>query len=147
MFFADVTKQKGAEPMIIKGQMLDYAKPEYRQIIKEKINEAENFFKHADHDHEATLDFNPDMADVLIIDACAQYRKLAGEEPPLFLIYRVCSLQITQMLSCSPMSSRRPSRPMPPLSFKWCVHNILVLCSRRPCALPRSVVPDKTNLK
>ena len=85
----DVTKQKGAEPMVIKGQMLDYAKPEYRQMIKGKVSEAENFFKHADRDHEATLDFNPDMSDLLIIDACAQYKKLAGEEPPLFVIYRI----------------------------------------------------------
>jgi hypothetical protein len=84
----DVTKQKGADPMIIKGRMLDYVKPEYHQMIKEKVSEAENFFKHADHDHEATLDFNPDMTEMLIIDACAQYKKLSGEEPPLFAIYR-----------------------------------------------------------
>jgi hypothetical protein len=24
----------------------------------------------------------------MIIDACSQYKKLAGEEPPLFVIYR-----------------------------------------------------------
>ena len=85
----DVTKHKGLEPMLIKGQMLDYVIPEYRKMIAEKTVEAENFFKHADRDHEATLDFNPDMSEFLIIDACAQYKKLAGEEPPLFLIYRV----------------------------------------------------------
>jgi hypothetical protein len=85
----DVTKQKGAEPMFIKGQMLDYVKPEYHKMIVGKVTEAENFFKHADRDHDATLDFNPDMSELLIIDACAQYKKLAGEEPPLFVIYRV----------------------------------------------------------
>jgi hypothetical protein len=85
----DVTKQRGADPMIIKGHMLEMVKPEYKKMIIEKVNEAENFFKHADRDHEATLDFNPDMTDMRLIDACAQYSKLAGEEPPLFVIYRV----------------------------------------------------------
>src|SRR5579859_3836731 len=62
----DVTKQKGAEPMIIKGQKLDYVKPENHEMIKGKVSEAENFFKYADRDHEATLDFNPDMSELLI---------------------------------------------------------------------------------
>ena len=85
----DVTKQKGGEPMLIKSQILDYVKPEHHKMIKEKVAEAENFFKHADRDHDATLDFNPEMSELLLIDACAQYKKLAGEEPPLFVIFRV----------------------------------------------------------
>jgi hypothetical protein len=84
----DLTKHKGAEPMIIKGQLLDYVKPEHRRDTKRKINEAENFFKHADRDPEATFTFHPDSTELLIVDACAQYTKLAGEEPPLFKIYR-----------------------------------------------------------
>jgi hypothetical protein len=84
----DVTEQKGAEPMLIKGLLLDHVKPEHHQAVIRKMNEAENFFKHADRDHEATLDFNPDMAELLILDACFQYSKLSGEEPPLLKIFR-----------------------------------------------------------
>ena len=51
-------------------------------------NEAENFFKHADRDHEASMDFDPDMSEMLIIDACSQYHRLTGEQPPLFLVYQ-----------------------------------------------------------
>lgn len=85
----DVTKQKGADPMLIKGQMLELVKPEFQRMIRDKANEAENFFKHADRDHEARLDFNPDLTDLHLIDACAQYHKLTGEEPPLFVAYRI----------------------------------------------------------
>lgn len=84
----DVTAKRGAEPMMLKDQMIEYVKPEYKQMFREKVNEAENFFKHADRDHEATLDFNPDMSELLILDACLQYQRLTGELPPLFLIYR-----------------------------------------------------------
>jgi hypothetical protein len=82
----DITKQRGVDPMLIKGHMLELVKPEYKKMIMEKINEAENFFKHADRDHEATTKFNPDMTELYLIEACA---KLTGEEPPLFLVYRV----------------------------------------------------------
>jgi hypothetical protein len=84
----DVTKQKGADPMLIKGQLLELVKPEYKQMVIDKANEAQNFFKHADRDHEATLDFNPELTELHMIDACAQYVKLVGEEPPLFAVYR-----------------------------------------------------------
>jgi hypothetical protein len=85
----DVTAQTGADPMLIIGIMLDYVKPEHKSMIIAKTNEAENFFKHADRDHNTSLDFNPEMSELLIIDACAQYKKLTGEEPPLFVVYRV----------------------------------------------------------
>jgi hypothetical protein len=52
----DITKRKGAEPVIFKGQVFDYVKPEHHEMFRAKISEAENFFKHADRDHEATVD-------------------------------------------------------------------------------------------
>lgn len=85
----DITKQKGIDPMLIKGQMLELVRPEHKKMIMDKTNEAENFFKHADRDHEATIKFNPDTTALYLIDACAQYRKLTGEEPLLFLAYRI----------------------------------------------------------
>lgn len=84
----DITARRGAEPMLVKDTMLEYVRPEHRKEFLGKISEAENFFKHADRDYEATLDFNPQMSELLIIDACSQYEKLTGEHPPLFVIYR-----------------------------------------------------------
>lgn len=85
----DISEKKATDPMLIKTRMLDYVRPEHHKEIIAKINEAENFFKHADRDHDVALDFNPEMTELLIIDACAQYKKLTSEEPPLFIIYRV----------------------------------------------------------
>lgn len=84
----DITAKRGAEPMLLKDRMLDYVKPEYKKMLGEKLNAAANFFKHADRDPEATLDFNPDMSELHILDACSQYRRLTGEFPPLFQIYQ-----------------------------------------------------------
>jgi hypothetical protein len=85
----DVTVQRGADSMLIKGKLLEYVRPEYKNTIIAKTNEAENFFKHANRDHGATLDFNPETSELMIIDACSQYKKLTGEEPRLFVIYRI----------------------------------------------------------
>ena len=52
------------------------------------MNEAENFFKHADRDHDAYLDFNPDLTEFLVLDACNKYFELTGESVPMFNIYR-----------------------------------------------------------
>ena len=74
--------------MLIKGHILEMVKPEFKKMVLDKVNEAENFFKHADCDHEATLEFNPEFTELHMIDACAQYRKLTGQEPSVFTVYR-----------------------------------------------------------
>lgn len=83
----DVTAKRGTTRMLVKDQLLEYVKPESKKLFLGKINEAENFFKHADRDSETTLDFNPDMSEMLMVDACSQYHQLTGEMPPLFRIY------------------------------------------------------------
>lgn len=52
----DITLHRG-ETMFIKDDVLDFVKDEYREELRRKFNEAENFFKHADRDHDAVLDF------------------------------------------------------------------------------------------
>jgi hypothetical protein len=82
----DITAKRGAEPMIVKDQVLDQVKPDHKKAIAKKVNEAANFFKHANRDHESTIDFNPEASELLLLDACAQYQKLTGEIPPLFIV-------------------------------------------------------------
>jgi hypothetical protein len=84
----DINTKRGGPPMLVKDGMLDYIKPEYQRDFRNKINEAENFFKHADKDHDATLDFNPDQTEVIILDATGQYHRLTGEDPVLFKVFR-----------------------------------------------------------
>lgn len=85
----DLNAKRGGEPLILKDQFLYRIKEGHEQEVRRKINEAENFFKHAERDHEATLDFNPDQSEMLILEACSVYYKLSGEFPPLFKLYQV----------------------------------------------------------
>jgi hypothetical protein len=84
----DIGTRRGARPMLVKGRVLDRIKPEFRDKAGAKLNEAENFFKHGGPNPDGNLHFDPAISEVMILDACLQYTMLAGEEPPLFAIYR-----------------------------------------------------------
>ena|SRR3989344_7680571 len=84
----DVNNKRSGDPMLTKDKILEYVKPEFQKMFRDKMNEAENFFKHANRDHDATLTFNPDESEMLIVDACSQYYKLTGEDLPLFVVFR-----------------------------------------------------------
>ena len=61
-------------------------KKEYLQII----NEAQNFFKHADKDPTTTLEFKPQTTEFFIFDACLMYNLLTGRHlgaGMLFLVW------------------------------------------------------------
>lgn len=85
----DLTEKRGAEPMFLKGLLLDNVRPEYKDQVIRKLNEAENFFKHADRDHASTLEFKPELSEFHLLDACWQYEKLAGEWPPILLTFKI----------------------------------------------------------
>ena len=54
------------------------------------INEAQNFFKHADKDPNAELDFNPKLTELLLFDACLSVESLTGNmfsEARIFAIW------------------------------------------------------------
>jgi hypothetical protein len=84
----DINVTRGGDPMIAKQQLLETIKPEFQKMVRNKINEAENFFKHADNDSLDMLLFNPRQTEILLIDACSQYFKLTAEDRPLCIIYR-----------------------------------------------------------
>lgn len=82
----DLNQKRGGEPTLHET-ILDNVKSESKILLREKLNEAQNYFKHADRDHEATLEFNPDSTEFVAMDACHKYAKLTGEMPPLFQIF------------------------------------------------------------
>lgn len=43
----------------------------------------QNFFKHADRDPDAAIDFNPDSTEWLLFDSCIAYLQITGESTPL----------------------------------------------------------------
>ena len=83
-----VSKHLGSSGMLIKDIFLDMVKPELKSKMGDKINEAENFFKHAYPNPTGTLTFSPGQSELLLLDACDKYRELSGEYPPLLKVFQ-----------------------------------------------------------
>ena len=63
---------------------------EKKKLVFNKINEAKNFFKHADKDPEAKIIWNPELSTYYIWDATSLYRRLNNEKIPYeILIFSV----------------------------------------------------------
>jgi hypothetical protein len=84
----DVGQNTGANPMMIKNMSLKYVIPGKEKLFLKRINEAENYFKHADKDHEATLKYDTSLAEFFIIDAINQYYQQTGEDTLWFKLFR-----------------------------------------------------------
>lgn len=61
---------------------VELVKPEFKKIIRDKFNEHQNFFKHADKDPQKTVEFNPDVSEGFIFEASKKYHELTGEKIP-----------------------------------------------------------------
>ena len=81
--------RKGTEDSatVYKDIFLDLIKPEHQKEVRKIINQSENFFKHADKDPNAILDFNPEQTEFMLYEACAMYSQKTKEQPPLFKVY------------------------------------------------------------
>jgi len=84
----DLSKNADVEPMMIKQLFASYIIPGKEKVFIRKVNEAENFFKHADKDQDIALDFDPTLPEFFLLDVVGQYFKLAGKDTPLFKIFR-----------------------------------------------------------
>ena len=85
----DINKNRGNGSVLIKEWLVKYLiKPEKQKEFRKMINEAENFFKHADKDSEKAYTFNPRQTEILLWDAVRIYHLLTGEISPLLYLYR-----------------------------------------------------------
>ncbi len=84
----DIVEKKKLGPMIVKDLVVKSSKPEMRTLLRQALNEAENFFKHADRDPEAILKFFPIQTEYLIFDAETRYQILTSTLPDVFLVFR-----------------------------------------------------------
>jgi len=74
----DLNRRRGGEPLFAKELIFDYIKEGHEKEFRNRINAAENFFKHADSDPDGYIDFNPCQSDFLILEACSVYSRLTG---------------------------------------------------------------------
>jgi hypothetical protein len=61
--------------------------PDRVDEAKRRINEATNFFKHADRDPGQVLLFDPAQTEFVLVDACYKYKDLTGELVPTLGVY------------------------------------------------------------
>jgi hypothetical protein len=69
-----------------------YIKPKKQKEAIKIFNKDQNFFKHANTDAEAVLDFHPDTTPLIIIDAIDLYIRLTGsifDEAKIFLLWSI----------------------------------------------------------
>lgn len=102
----DLNDKRGGNPTL-QDKMFEYLKPEHHKLFRDKINEAQNFFKHADRDHTNILEFNPDSTEFIAMDACSKYVELTGEYPPLFQIFNGWMMLTHQEIFTLPESQQK----------------------------------------
>jgi hypothetical protein len=80
----DLAKSKGIESI----RRISIIPSEKQKFWIDTLNEAQNFFKHADKHPEATLDFNPELQYFFIRDAIQLYANLTAYSPfPEAILY------------------------------------------------------------
>lgn len=85
---ADVNRARGGAPML-KEQIPTWVRPDASAEVKRRLNDAANFFKHADRDHDEVLEFSEGATELLLYDAVRKYRELTGETVPILGVYDV----------------------------------------------------------
>lgn len=80
--------RKVKPPMSIDSLVEDFTKPEHRDLIRRKLRQPENFFKHADRDPEERLIFNSEAIEFRLLEAVEAYLALTRESVPIFQTYR-----------------------------------------------------------
>jgi len=97
-----------AKPENIKSFMKDSPwiigdkKKEYLAIV----NEAENFFKHAEKDPSSVLKFKQEQTEFLLLDAVEMYIQLTADMPENMLIYRAWFLvKFTNIISAGTLKA------------------------------------------
>ena len=81
----DIGRLKNIKSFIKENSLI---KKEYISEYRKTINEAENFFKHAEEDPHALLKFNPEQTEFLLLDAIEMYMQLTKEIPEDMSIFR-----------------------------------------------------------
>jgi hypothetical protein len=83
---SDISKARKG-PRLITDTVVDWLPSETRTEARKILNEAANFFKHADNDTDETLRFDPAQTEALLLSACQGYMTATSENVPLFSAY------------------------------------------------------------
>ncbi|MDZ4064204.1 MAG: hypothetical protein U1E22_05985 [Coriobacteriia bacterium] len=83
----DIGRPLGHEGLTARDWALEIIKPEYRDEVRPLFVTSQNFFKHADRDPHAVIDFNPEEPRAKLLDTCMAYQKLTLSVTPLMQLF------------------------------------------------------------
>lgn len=85
----DIANAKSVALLTMEQRLLNSAVPGKERELKAALRRHQNFFKHADRDPDATIDFDPENTEFLLFDCCIAYGQLTAETPPLMGLFNL----------------------------------------------------------
>ncbi len=85
----DLNKKQNDTPMLAKSHTVSTIKEAEQEDFRQKLNQAENFFKHADKDADKVFFFKYELTEYLLYDACVTFERLADQFPPVFAVFKL----------------------------------------------------------
>ena len=81
---SDISRHRGGKPMLFDIESLkEHCVEGKEKLVFDKLREAENFFKHADRDPEAVIEFSPGITEFVLWESCIAHTRLTGEQTPI----------------------------------------------------------------
>ena len=97
-----IAKKRG-QSTLIQRSLFDFLTDDMVKELRQSMRRPQNFFKHADRDPDAKLEFDPDSTEWVLLDAMLTYAQITGEIPILFNAFSVWfTLQKPEKLGRSP---------------------------------------------
>lgn len=87
----DIAKHDGSDFPFIKTEFIATLKDSERSKIVAFLNAPENFFKHADRDPDEVLEFDPQLTELMLMDACSYFKEKPAYKPRHFDAIKVWS--------------------------------------------------------
>lgn len=86
---SDLAKGLSIDAPHFRQTVIDSVPDDLKKVYNFHSRKHQNFFKHADKDHETNISFNPEASDWVFIDAIQIYRKITAKNPPLYQLFDV----------------------------------------------------------
>ncbi|MFO7559236.1 MAG: hypothetical protein R6X10_10440 [Desulfobacterales bacterium] len=84
----DIALKSGSDcPFLKTGYINEYPESK-RKMIRNFLNRPENFFKHADRDPNGTIEFDTELTELFLLDACAYFRDKKELRPKYYNIFK-----------------------------------------------------------
>lgn len=95
----DIAKRDGSDFPFIKTGFIATLKESEKNKVIAFLNAPENFFKHADRDPDGILEFDPQLTELMLIDACSYFKENPEFKPKHFDAIKVWAGSLREDIS------------------------------------------------